>query len=67
MVIISPILERDEEHGDTLWNTAVKAQALYGAEALGIAPTTCRTLRSSLASQVGAKPGGPEGKVWEGG
>jgi len=23
MVIISPILERDEEHGDTLWNTAV--------------------------------------------
>ena len=23
MVIISPILERDEDHGDTLWNTAV--------------------------------------------
>jgi len=23
MVIISPILERDENHGDTLWNTAV--------------------------------------------
>ncbi|KAM8961155.1 beta-ureidopropionase [Pelodytes ibericus] len=23
MVIISPILERDESHGDTLWNTAV--------------------------------------------
>jgi beta-ureidopropionase len=23
MVIISPILERDEAHGDTLWNTAV--------------------------------------------
>ena len=23
MVIISPILERDEIHGDTLWNTAV--------------------------------------------
>jgi len=23
MVIISPILERDEEHGDTIWNTAV--------------------------------------------
>ena len=23
MVIISPILERDEEHGGTLWNTAV--------------------------------------------
>lgn len=23
MVIISPILERDEEHGETIWNTAV--------------------------------------------
>ena len=23
MVIVSPILERDEAHGDTLWNTAV--------------------------------------------
>ena len=23
MVIVSPILERDEEHGGTLWNTAV--------------------------------------------
>ena len=23
MVIISPILERDEVHGETLWNTAV--------------------------------------------
>ena len=23
MVIISPILERDETHGDVLWNTAV--------------------------------------------
>lgn len=23
MVIISPILERDESHGDVLWNTAV--------------------------------------------
>lgn len=23
MVIVSPILERDEEHGDTIWNTAV--------------------------------------------
>lgn len=23
MVIISPILERDEDHGDTIWNTAV--------------------------------------------
>lgn len=23
MVIISPILERDETHGDTIWNTAV--------------------------------------------
>ena len=23
MVIISPILERDEKHGDVLWNTAV--------------------------------------------
>lgn len=23
MVIISPILERDEDHGDTMWNTAV--------------------------------------------
>lgn len=23
MVIVSPILERDETHGDTLWNTAV--------------------------------------------
>lgn len=23
MVIVSPILERDEVHGDTLWNTAV--------------------------------------------
>jgi beta-ureidopropionase len=23
MVIISSILERDENHGDTLWNTAV--------------------------------------------
>ena len=23
MVIISPILERDEAHGDVLWNTAV--------------------------------------------
>lgn len=23
MVIISPILERDELHGDTIWNTAV--------------------------------------------
>lgn len=23
MVIISPILERDEAHGDTIWNTAV--------------------------------------------
>ena len=23
MVIISPILERDETHGETLWNTAV--------------------------------------------
>lgn len=23
MVIVSPILERDESHGDTLWNTAV--------------------------------------------
>lgn len=23
MVIVSPILERDEIHGDTLWNTAV--------------------------------------------
>ena len=23
MIIISPILERDEEHGDVLWNTAV--------------------------------------------
>ncbi|KAG5885323.1 hypothetical protein JTB14_020695 [Gonioctena quinquepunctata] len=23
MVIISPILERDQEHGDTIWNTAV--------------------------------------------
>ncbi|XP_015795754.1 beta-ureidopropionase [Tetranychus urticae] len=23
MVVISPILERDEEHGDTIWNTAV--------------------------------------------
>jgi len=23
MVIVSPILERDEDHGDTLWNTAV--------------------------------------------
>lgn len=23
MVIINPILERDEEHGDTIWNTAV--------------------------------------------
>lgn len=23
MVIVSPILERDEEHGDVLWNTAV--------------------------------------------
>lgn len=23
MVIISPILERDENHGDTIWNTAV--------------------------------------------
>ena len=22
-VIISPILERDEQHGDTVWNTAV--------------------------------------------
>jgi beta-ureidopropionase len=23
MVIVSPILERDEEHADTIWNTAV--------------------------------------------
>lgn len=23
MVIVSPILERDENHGDTIWNTAV--------------------------------------------
>ena len=23
MVIVSPILERDEDHGDTIWNTAV--------------------------------------------
>lgn len=23
MVIVSPILERDETHGDTIWNTAV--------------------------------------------
>ncbi len=23
MVIVSPILERDEAHGDVLWNTAV--------------------------------------------
>lgn len=23
MVIVSPILERDEAHGDTIWNTAV--------------------------------------------
>lgn len=23
MIIISPILERDENHGDTIWNTAV--------------------------------------------
>ncbi|KIY99577.1 beta-ureidopropionase [Monoraphidium neglectum] len=23
MVVVSPILERDEEHGDTIWNTAV--------------------------------------------
>lgn len=23
MVIVSPILERDETHGDVLWNTAV--------------------------------------------
>jgi beta-ureidopropionase len=23
MVIVSPILERDEEHGDVFWNTAV--------------------------------------------
>lgn len=23
MVIVSPILERDEEHGETIWNTAV--------------------------------------------
>src|SRR3990167_6635938 len=23
LVIVSPILERDEEHGDTIWNTAV--------------------------------------------
>ncbi|CAF1517943.1 unnamed protein product, partial [Adineta steineri] len=23
MVIVNPILERDEEHGDVLWNTAV--------------------------------------------
>ena len=23
MVIVSSILERDEEHGDTLWNTSV--------------------------------------------
>ena len=23
MVIISPILERDENHGDTIWNTSV--------------------------------------------
>ncbi len=23
MVIVSPILERDEAHGDILWNTAV--------------------------------------------
>jgi beta-ureidopropionase len=23
MVIVSPILERDEEHGEVLWNTAV--------------------------------------------
>jgi beta-ureidopropionase len=23
MVVISPILERDEEHQDTIWNTAV--------------------------------------------
>ena len=23
MVIVSPILERDETHGDTVWNTAV--------------------------------------------
>ena len=23
MVVICPILERDEAHGDTIWNTAV--------------------------------------------
>lgn len=23
MVIVSPILERDETHGDNIWNTAV--------------------------------------------
>ena len=30
MVIISPILERDEEHGDILWNTAGKSLSVTG-------------------------------------
>ena len=28
MIIVSPILERDEEHGDVIWNTAGQAHTL---------------------------------------
>ena len=50
MVIISPILERDEEHGDTIWNTAVvignNGNVIGKHRKVGLCVLHCRPLHS---------------------